>query len=138
MLLGVGFPGDGLYRVMVPADGVAEDRTVPPTLEDFKQQLQVTAGTDFGAHSPRWLSRLGDATRLSAGGAAGQLPHRTARGGRGRARPHPRDDGAAVPRTGCGLAVPAVLLRPDGHVAWAGDDQAELLSQLPRWFGAPR
>jgi rifampicin monooxygenase len=34
------------------------------------------------------------------------------------------------------LDVPAVLLRPDGHVAWAGDDQQELLSQLPQWFGA--
>ena len=30
----------------------------------------------------------------------------------------------------------AVLLRPDGHVAWAGEDQTDLLSQLPRWFGA--
>ena len=29
------------------------------------------------------------------------------------------------------------LLRPDGHVAWVGDDQTDLLSQLPRWFGAP-
>jgi rifampicin monooxygenase len=36
------------------------------------------------------------------------------------------------------LDVPAVLLRPDGHVAWAGDDQQALLSQLPRWFGAVR
>jgi hypothetical protein len=35
------------------------------------------------------------------------------------------------------LDVPAVLLRPDGHVAWAGDDQGELLDRLPRWFGAP-
>jgi hypothetical protein len=34
------------------------------------------------------------------------------------------------------LDVPAVLLRPDGHVAWAGDDQQELLDRLPRWFGA--
>jgi rifampicin monooxygenase len=37
------------------------------------------------------------------------------------------------------LDVPAVLLRPDGHVAWAGagagNAQRELLSQLPRWFG---
>jgi hypothetical protein len=34
------------------------------------------------------------------------------------------------------LDVPAALLRPDGHVAWVGDDQQDLLSQLPAWFGA--
>ena len=34
------------------------------------------------------------------------------------------------------LDVPAVLLRPDGHVAWVGEDQQDLLGQLPRWFGA--
>jgi hypothetical protein len=32
--------------------------------------------------------------------------------------------------------VPAVLPRSDGHVAWVGDDQRDLLSHLPRWFGA--
>ncbi|MEV7590206.1 rifampin monooxygenase [Streptomyces sp. NPDC089922] len=57
--------GDGLYRVIVPADGVSEDRTAPPTLDDFKKQLKAFAGTDFGVHSPRWLSRFGDATRLA-------------------------------------------------------------------------
>ena len=57
--------GGGLYRVGVPADGVAEDRAVPPTLDEIKQQLHVYAGTDFGVHSPRWLSRFGDATRLA-------------------------------------------------------------------------
>jgi 2-polyprenyl-6-methoxyphenol hydroxylase-like FAD-dependent oxidoreductase len=55
--------GEGVYRVGVPAEGVAEDRSAPPTLEEFKKQLRVTAGTDFGIHSPRWLSRFGDATR---------------------------------------------------------------------------
>ncbi|GAA2726124.1 rifampin monooxygenase [Actinocorallia aurantiaca] len=55
--------GDGVYRVGVPAEGVAEDRSVPPTIEEFKQQLRAVAGTDFGVHSPRWLSRFGDATR---------------------------------------------------------------------------
>jgi 2-polyprenyl-6-methoxyphenol hydroxylase-like FAD-dependent oxidoreductase len=54
---------DGAYRLVVPAEGVAEDRTVPTTIEEFKQQLRAFAGTDFGAHSPRWLSRFGDATR---------------------------------------------------------------------------
>lgn len=57
--------GDGVYRVIVPAEGVAQDRNVPPTLEEVKQQLRATAGTDFGVHSPRWLSRFGDATRLA-------------------------------------------------------------------------
>ncbi|MFF0777608.1 rifampin monooxygenase [Streptomyces sp. NPDC003720] len=57
--------GDGAYRVVVPADGVAEDRSVPPTLDDFRRQLRAFAGTDFGVHSPRRLSRFGDATRLA-------------------------------------------------------------------------
>jgi hypothetical protein len=33
------------------------------------------------------------------------------------------------------LDVPAMLLRPDGHVAWVGEDLQALLSQLPKWFG---
>lgn len=57
--------GDGVYRVGVPADGVARDRSVPPTLDEFRRQLRAVAGTDFGVHSPRWLSRFGDATRLA-------------------------------------------------------------------------
>ncbi|MFG1874249.1 rifampin monooxygenase [Sphaerisporangium sp. NPDC049003] len=60
---GAGPIGGGEYRLVVPAEGVAADRTVPPTLEEFRQRLRVFAGTDFGAHSPRWLSRFGDATR---------------------------------------------------------------------------
>jgi 2-polyprenyl-6-methoxyphenol hydroxylase-like FAD-dependent oxidoreductase len=60
---GLGPIGDGVHRVLVPADGVAEDRSTPPTLDDFKRQLRALAGTDFGVHSPRWLSRFGDATR---------------------------------------------------------------------------
>ncbi len=56
--------GEGIYSVVVPAAGVT-DRAEPPTLEDFRQQLRALAGTDFGAHSPRWLSRFGDATRLA-------------------------------------------------------------------------
>ncbi|RLK58580.1 rifampin monooxygenase [Actinokineospora cianjurensis] len=57
--------GDGVYRLGAPADGVAEDPTVPPTLDELRKQVRELAGTDFGAHSPRWLSRFGDATRLA-------------------------------------------------------------------------
>jgi 2-polyprenyl-6-methoxyphenol hydroxylase-like FAD-dependent oxidoreductase len=87
-LLGVGFPGEpsrtetlmGEMEVGVPQEEIAakvteisetnkrfwlSDRAEPPTLEDFKQQLRTIAGTDFGVHSPRWLSRFGDATRLA-------------------------------------------------------------------------
>ncbi|MFE1591207.1 rifampin monooxygenase [Nocardia sp. NPDC058705] len=55
--------GDGLYRVLTPAATVAEDRATAPTFDEFTHQLSATAGTDFGAHSPRWLSRFGDGTR---------------------------------------------------------------------------
>jgi 2-polyprenyl-6-methoxyphenol hydroxylase-like FAD-dependent oxidoreductase len=265
---------DGVYGFVLRADGVAEDRTVPPTLEEFKQRLRAIAGTDFGVHAPRRLTRFGDATRLAeryrtgrvllAGDAAHIHPPL---GGQGlnlgiqdafnlgwklaaevngwapealldsyhterhpvagdvlnntRAQveltslepgpqavrrlvselmdfeevnryliekitaigirydfgdEHPlvgrrlRDVGLRRGRLyglmhgGRGLLldqtgrlsvagwadrvdhvvdvseeldVPAALLRPDGHVAWVGEDQQDLLSQLPRWFGAP-
>jgi 2-polyprenyl-6-methoxyphenol hydroxylase-like FAD-dependent oxidoreductase len=275
---GLGPFGEGVYRVVVPAEGLAGDRSVPPTLEEFRQRLRVFAGTDFGVHSPRWLSRFGDATRqaeryrsgrvLLAGDAAHIHPPT---GGQGlnlgvqdafnlgwklaaevggwapeglldsyHTERHPvaadvldntraqmelmstepgaravrrlvadllnfaevnryltekitgigvrydfgeghellgrrmrdvelkrgrlyeltrRGRGLLLDRTG-GLSVagwqdrvdhvvdhvvdgggtpdvPAVLLRPDGHVAWAGADQRDLLGPLTRWFGAP-
>ncbi|MEU8470495.1 rifampin monooxygenase [Streptomyces sp. NPDC029006] len=264
----------GVYRIGVPAEGVAEDRTAAPTLDDFRKQLRAYAGTDFGVHSPRWLSRFGDATRqaeryrvgrvLLAGDAAhihppaggqglnlgvqdafnlgwklaatvngwapeglldsyhterhpvgarvlagtraqmtllGSEPGATAlrelftklmdfeevnryvtgmitavdvrydfgeghellgrrlrdvRLKRGRLYELMHDGrGLLLDRTGrlsvAGWAdrvdhvvdvseeldVPGVLLRPDGHVAWAGEDQQDLLGRLARWFGAP-
>ncbi|MFG2498449.1 rifampin monooxygenase [Streptomyces sp. NPDC048441] len=60
---GVAPPVDGVCRVVVPADGVTEDRTTAPTLDDVKTQLRAVAGTDFGVHSPRWISRFTNATR---------------------------------------------------------------------------
>ncbi len=60
----------GVFRVVVPA---ADVTSVPPTLDDFKRQLTAYAGTDFGVHSPRWLSRFGDATRLAERYRAGRV-----------------------------------------------------------------
>ncbi len=271
---GVGPAGNGLYGVVVPAESVTEDRSVSPTLEEFKRRLRAFAGTDFGIHSPRWLSRFGDATRQAeryrvgrvflAGDAAHVHPPL---GGQGlnlgiqdafnlgwklaadidgwapaglldsyHTERHPvgadvlnstraqseltstepgpqavrrlvtelmgfeevnryliekitaigvrydfgagpdllgrrlrdvgltrgrlyelmhRGRGLLLDQTGRlsidgwadrvdsvvdrseELGVPAVLLRPDGHVAWAGEDQAGLIKQLPRWFGGP-
>ena len=62
---GIGPAGGGLFRAVVPAATVVEDRSVPPTLEEFGRQLRAYAGTDFGVHSPRSLSRFTDATRLA-------------------------------------------------------------------------
>ncbi|PRX49472.1 2-polyprenyl-6-methoxyphenol hydroxylase-like FAD-dependent oxidoreductase [Prauserella shujinwangii] len=62
---GAGPLGDGIYRVVVPAPEVAGDRSVPPTLDEVRAALRAIAGTDFGVHSPRWLSRFGNATRLA-------------------------------------------------------------------------
>lgn len=269
---GIGPAGNGLHRAVVPAATVAEDRTTPPTLEEFRTQLRAYAGTDFGAHSPRRLTRFTDATRLAeryrtgrvflAGDAAhihpplggqglnlgiqdafnlgwklaaevaGWAPeglldsyhterHPVATDVLNTTRAHselisPEPGPRAVRRlltelmdfedvgrflaekvTGIGvrydfgeghepigkslrdirlsrgrlygltregrgllldqtgelsvagwadrvdhvidvsdeLDVPAVLLRPDGHVAWAGEDQRDLLAHLPRWFG---
>ena len=65
--------GEGVYRVLVPAEGLAEDRSAAPSLEEFRQQLRAVGGTDFGVHSPRWLSRFGDATRQAERYRAGRV-----------------------------------------------------------------
>ncbi|MFF9561810.1 FAD-dependent monooxygenase [Leifsonia sp. NPDC014704] len=62
---GIGPNGEGLYRAVVPAASVSEDRSVPPTLDEFRTQLRAYAGTDFGIHSPRSITRFTDATRLA-------------------------------------------------------------------------
>jgi hypothetical protein len=43
-----------------------------------------------------------------------------------------------LPVLGAVAAPAAVLIRPDGHVAWVGDgDQAGLVDALTTWFGPP-
>ncbi|MFS8099375.1 rifampin monooxygenase [Lentzea alba] len=65
--------GTASYRVIVPAADVAEDRATQPTFDEFKSELRRVAGTDFGVHSPQWLSRFGDATRQASRYRAGRV-----------------------------------------------------------------
>lgn len=58
---GIGPLDDGMYRFVVPGADAAE-RT-PPDLDEVRARLRAVAGTDFGVHSPRWLSRFTDTTR---------------------------------------------------------------------------
>ena len=70
---GVGPTGNGGWRVVVPAARVADGYPAPPTFEELRERLKVFAGTDFGVHSPRWLSRFNDATRLADRYRAGRI-----------------------------------------------------------------
>ncbi|MGW6277168.1 FAD-dependent monooxygenase [Kribbella sp. NPDC055071] len=55
----------GWYRVMVQEYHVILDRHAEVSLEQVRTALIRVAGTDFGLHSPRWLSHFGDAARLA-------------------------------------------------------------------------
>ena len=44
-----------------------------PTLGDLSESLVAVYGTDFGVHSPTWLSRFTDATRQAAAYRAGRV-----------------------------------------------------------------
>ncbi|MYV97951.1 hypothetical protein GT354_06590 [Streptomyces sp. SID3343] len=56
----------GWYRVITSAYDHVADRDEPATFEQLRQSLVRLAGTDFGMHSPRWVSRFGDAARQAA------------------------------------------------------------------------
>src|SRR5690606_25217361 len=63
LAFGVGPAGDGAFRVVVREEQPGEGRDV--TLDAVRERLRAVAGTNLGAHSPRWLSRFSDATRLA-------------------------------------------------------------------------
>jgi 3-(3-hydroxy-phenyl)propionate hydroxylase len=44
-----------------------------PTLDDLRRGLTEVFGTDFGVHSPRWLSRFTDATRQATSYRRGRV-----------------------------------------------------------------
>jgi len=55
----------GWHRVITSEYGPV-DNDAPATFEQLRDSLIRLAGTDFGMHSPRWVSRFGDAARQAA------------------------------------------------------------------------
>jgi 3-(3-hydroxy-phenyl)propionate hydroxylase len=49
------------------------DSTNEPTLGDLRAALVAAYGTDYGVHSPTWISRFTDATRQAASYRAGRV-----------------------------------------------------------------
>ncbi|MFL5639815.1 MAG: FAD-dependent monooxygenase, partial [Gemmatimonadaceae bacterium] len=54
----------GPIGVMVPEQDVG--RTTEPTLRDLSEALIAVCGTDYGVHSPIWISRFTDMARQAA------------------------------------------------------------------------
>ena len=55
------FKDGGPVSVMVPEQSAGSDGE--PTLRDLREALIAICGTDFGAHSPAWISRFTDMAR---------------------------------------------------------------------------
>lgn len=49
------------------------DATAEPTLDDLRRLLIAACGTDYGVHSPTWISRFTDATRQAASYRSGRV-----------------------------------------------------------------
>jgi len=62
---------DGPVRVMVTEQQVGH--TEEPTLHDLSEALTTVYGTDFGIHSPTWISRFTDMTRQAATYRSGRV-----------------------------------------------------------------
>jgi hypothetical protein len=61
----------GPVRVLVTEQQVAASGD--PTLADLSEALVAVYGTDYGVHSPTWISRFTDATRQAAAYRAGRV-----------------------------------------------------------------
>lgn len=55
----------GWFRLMVNRHDRVLDHAAQPSFEDFRASFREVAGTDYGMHSPRWVSQFGDAARLA-------------------------------------------------------------------------
>jgi 2-polyprenyl-6-methoxyphenol hydroxylase-like FAD-dependent oxidoreductase len=56
----------GWHRVITSEYDHVADRDEPATFEQLRESLVRLAGTDFGMHNPRWISRFGDAARQAS------------------------------------------------------------------------
>lgn len=61
----------GLVGVMLTEERVGA--TAEPTLDDVRARLIEVYGTDFGMHSPTWISRFTDATRQAEAYRTGRI-----------------------------------------------------------------
>ena len=66
--------GESLFRI-APFDpvGMQEARTEEPTLAELRTSVRRVAGTDFGMHTARWLTRYGNATLQASRYRSGRL-----------------------------------------------------------------
>lgn len=65
------YKDEGPVRVLVTEQRVGAGSE--PTLHELSEALITVYGTDFGAHSPTWISRFTDATRQAAAYRAGRV-----------------------------------------------------------------
>jgi 2-polyprenyl-6-methoxyphenol hydroxylase-like FAD-dependent oxidoreductase len=65
------YPDSGPVRVMVTEQHPGS--TSEPTLRDLSKGLVAVYGTDYGIHSPTWISRFTDMTRQAAAYRAGRV-----------------------------------------------------------------
>jgi 3-(3-hydroxy-phenyl)propionate hydroxylase len=63
--------GGGPFRVALTERHI--EHTSEPTLEDLSEALVAAYGTDFGVHSPTWISRFTDMTRQAASYRRGRV-----------------------------------------------------------------
>jgi 3-(3-hydroxy-phenyl)propionate hydroxylase len=68
---GLGRLDDG--RVGVVVSGPYTEQTGEPTLAELREAIAAVWGTDFGIHSPSWISRFTDMTRQAAAYRAGRV-----------------------------------------------------------------
>jgi 3-(3-hydroxy-phenyl)propionate hydroxylase len=69
---GIGRVGDGgPVRVVLTEQHL--EHTGDPTLEDLSETLIAVYGTDYGVHSPSWISRFTDMTRQAAAYRKGRV-----------------------------------------------------------------